>query len=169
MRSRALGDRKGGLEAEKIEIMVEKVRGLFILFLPVLLLGIVAPVVKAQKCTYDTKGMQGVPFVFETVTFRVGNVRVLKGIVSDPIGAPMANVAIALFKAKSGKEAGRDFVGSTQTDEKGTYCFGPLPRGHYIMEVGTHGFKRTVIEFKVASGGSTTGKSKVDVRLEHGI
>lgn len=123
----------------------------------------------AQKCSYDTKGVQEVPFDFATTTLRPVTIRMLKGVVVDLNGAPISDVTLVLFKLKSGEQGGGDFVGSTYTDEKGRYCFGSLPRGRYVLHAGTKGFQRREIEFKMVSASNTAVKGKLDVSLEVGL
>jgi hypothetical protein len=139
----------------------------FLILSALFLIGSFVPAVKGQRCSYNTKGVQEVPFDWATVTFGGGSVRILKGKVTGPNGAPMSDVTLALFKVVSDEEGGV-FIGSTQTDGNGKYCFGSLPRGRYVLHVGTKGFQRTEIEFKMVSSSNTAGKGKLDVSLEVG-
>jgi hypothetical protein len=125
--------------------------------------------VEAQKCSYDTKGPEVVPFVFASIRMGGGKVRILKGDVTDPNGAPIPGAALALFKLTPGETGGRTFTGSTRTGEDGRYCFGSLPVGRYILHIGTEGFQRTEVEFKMVSANSRAGKSRVDVTLGLGL
>jgi len=141
----------------------------FSMFLIMLVMCLFISSAAAQKCSYNTKGVREVPFDFATVSLRSVTIRMLKGVVTDGNGAPITDVTLVLFKLKSGEQGGGDFVGSTNTDEKGTYCFGSLPRGRYVLHVGTKGFQKTKIEFKMVSNSDAAGKGRLDVRLELGL
>jgi hypothetical protein len=140
------------------------------LFLGLALTVFSAADVAAQKCSYDTKGFRDIPGANMVVGLRRGNVRTLKGTITGPNGVPIAKAALALFKITPGSvEHDKTFIGSTEADENGEYCFGTLPRGRYVLHAGTAGFQRTELEFRMVSSGNPRGKSKVDIQLVLGF
>jgi hypothetical protein len=61
----------------------------------------------------------------------------IRGVVSDPAGAVVPDVAVKLFSP--------EFVRETTTDERGQFGFANLPAGGYDLEVGKPGFKTATV------------------------
>lgn len=103
----------------------------------------------AQRCVMDSGGPQEVPCANEVITYDAGKVQKLRGVVTDRKGGRLELVKFALFRVEGDK---RVFVGASEGDEKGRFCFPPLPKGNYILKVGQgdhafSGFKCMEVSF----------------------
>lgn len=87
----------------------------------------------AQRCAMDSGGPQKVPCADELLTYDAGKVQKLQGIVTDPNGGRLEGVKLALFRVEGDE---RVFVGATEGDENGRFCFPSLLKGSYILKVG---------------------------------
>src|SRR5438132_5843966 len=63
----------------------------------------------------------------------------VRGIVTDPQGAPVAGANVTLSNAE------RNFSRSQATNNDGGYLFKPVPQGTYRLEVENKGFKRSLV------------------------
>jgi hypothetical protein len=81
----------------------------------------------------------------------------LEGIVLDPSGAAVPEVAIELRNPATGQ------VRQTQTDANGFYSFPFLPVGNYELEIAKTGFVSKVVRGLALRVGET---ARVDIRLE---
>jgi hypothetical protein len=117
----------------------------------------------------DSGGPQKVPCANEVLTYEVGNVQKIAGVVTDPNGDGLPGVKLALFRIEDDEEK---FVGSSEGDYKGRFCFPGLPKGKYVLYIGQGDepfsvFKCVNLSFTLLPKNNSASQN-IKIRLEIG-
>jgi hypothetical protein len=129
-----------------------------------------ASAVWAQKCAIDSGGPRHVPCANELITYDLGRIGKISGVVTDPVGARLDNVRLALFRIDGDAET---FVGASEGDGKGRFCIPGLPKGKYILYIGEgnqpfSGFKCVKLTLTLLPKSYGASQNKIRIRLELG-
>lgn len=115
----------------------------------VLLMSLLATIsVAGQRCEYSIEGPTTVPPGHILVEVERSAVRLIRGTIVDELGDPVPEAIIVLSEVIRGQ---RVFRRASFSRGDGRFCFGNLPQGEYILEIGRSGFNTMEVTFRVRS------------------